>query len=96
MSDDDLPDFDEDDLDMMLVDEPSLDDEEGRDAWITILAQQDDETLKKNGMAWIKALIAVDDDNNMVARFIYEDGQEQYYDLKVRRVISIGTESDSN
>ena len=76
--------LDEDDL-------PELTTEEGRDKWVEILMGQDDETLAQNGSGWCKALTVADENGNMVVRFVYPDGEEEVFDLVVRRSIDVST-----
>jgi len=74
---------------------PDLISEEGRDAWAEILLAQDDETLAKNESNWVKALTVADENGNMVARFVYPDGNEEVFDLIIRRTIA-GNVSDAD
>lgn len=76
--------LDEDDL-------PDLTTEEGRDKWVEILTGQDDETLAQNDSGWCKALTVADEHGNMVVRFVYPDGDEEIFDVVVRRAIKIST-----
>jgi len=61
------------------TDLPSLETEEGRTEWVGIILSQEDEDVE-----WIKAIV-VHDGENMVARFINQDGTEEVYDLQIRR-----------
>lgn len=79
-SDDDLIAIDPEDL-------PPLDTAEGRMDWAGILLQQDERTVERNGLGWIKALV-VAEGSDMVARFIYDDGTEEVYDLEIRRKLA--------
>jgi len=78
---DNMVELNEDDL-------PTLDTEEGREVWAEILLQQDDETLAAAGQGWVKALVVSDDDGNMVVRFVYAEGVEEVYDLKIQRLLA--------
>lgn len=78
------------------ADLPTLETEEGRDAWAEILLQQDDESIAKNETAWIKCL-TVHEGDNMVARFVYDDGSEEVFDLVIRRrIAAVSDESERN
>lgn len=74
---------------------PTLETEEGRDAWVEILMAQDEETIAENG-GWCKALIVADDQGNMVTRFAYPDGREEIFDLVVRRSIDVVAPAERN
>jgi hypothetical protein len=74
---------------------PGLDTEDGRDEWVEILMAQDEETIAANG-GWCKALTVVDEQGNMVARFVYPDGREEVFDLLVRRSIDVALVEDRN
>ncbi len=81
MSDEDDVDWDDDD------EAPPLDTEEGRDAWIEFLAQQDG-TDEDTGWMQRQAMV-VRDDENMIVRFKYDDGREEIFDLVIRRKLEI-------
>jgi hypothetical protein len=83
-----LQEIDEDEL-------PELTTEEGRDSWIEILMDQDEETIAANG-GWCKALVVSDDQGNMVTRFVYPDGREELFDLSVRRSIDVAVVEERN
>lgn len=67
---------------------PDLDTEEGRDRWIEILMAQDEDT------EWCKALTVEDGEGNMVLRVIYPGGNEEVFDVKVRRSIEVSKVSE--
>lgn len=69
---------------------PDMATEEGRDEWIEILMAEDDESIQEKG-GWCKAIMVCDDDGNMVARFIYANGEEDVFDLQVRRSIEVAS-----
>ncbi len=84
-----MSDDEPEDGDLVVLDEiPELSTEEGREAWAEILLQQDDETMEANGMEWAKTLGVMDDEGNMVIRFIYSDGREEVIDVEVRRKLA--------
>ncbi len=67
--------------------DPPMDTEEGRDAWIEFLIEQDgtDEEL-----GWMKReAMVVQDGDDMVIRFRYDDGREEIFDGIVRRSMEI-------
>jgi hypothetical protein len=58
---------------------PDLATEEGRDEWIDIMLQQDD---------WAQCQV-IHDGENMIARFRWDDGREEIFDMQIRRLIEI-------
>lgn len=95
----DMDDMDDDGIGHIMMDElPSLDSSSDRQLWGEILAQQDDVTLEMNGMQWIKALVVRDEKDNMVVRFVYEDGREEIFDAQIRaELVMVNTpESERN
>ena len=75
--------WDEDDSE----ESPPLDTEEGRDEWIEFLLSQDGE--QENGGWLLRQAMLVQDGDNMVARFRYDDGREEIFDMAIRRQIEI-------
>lgn len=63
-------------------DDPTLDDEEGREAWISYLLEQNEEK------DWVQCQV-IHDGSNMVARFRWADGTEEIFDAQLRRVIKV-------
>jgi hypothetical protein len=92
MSDDwGVPDDDEDEV----LELPALDTEAGRDGWVELLAQQDEESITANG-GWIHMIIVTDEKpENGVMRVRYADGTEDIFDIQIRRKIGLVTENDS-
>jgi len=66
------------------IDMPLLDTEEGRDAWIDFLANAEPEGDDE----WSKAIVVVND-NDMVMRIRYPDGNEEVFDVLIRRSMEI-------
>lgn len=60
-------------------DVPGLDNEDDREKWANFLKLQDVDD------EWATAIIAHDENGNMVARFRYSDGTEEIFDLLIRR-----------
>lgn len=59
--------------------EPDLAEEDGRDAWINAMLESDE---------WVSAQV-VHDGKNMVARFRWNDGSEEVFDLVIRRKMAL-------
>lgn len=59
---------------------PDMDTDEGRRLAANFLLQQDE---------WCEAMVIYDEHNNMIARFRYEDGREELFDLAVRRKLEL-------
>ncbi len=77
-----MPDWDDDDEDFDRSELPPMDTEEGRDKWIEILLAQDEEE------DWAEVQV-VQEGKNMVARFRWDDGREEVYDLQIRRSMEV-------
>lgn len=65
------------------LDMPELDTEEGRDAWIEFLTD-----VEADDDEWSKAIVVLNGED-MVMRIRYPDGNEELFDLKVRRSMEI-------
>lgn len=72
----------EDVTDDMIVEDGALDTEEARDAVIDFIVSQNEED------DWIQAQ-AIQDGENLIARFRWADGREYVFDLIVRREMEI-------
>lgn len=72
----------DDDISLEEEEAPSLETEEGRDAWIEFLLTQTGEEDWDQCQAHIE-------DENMVIRFRWADGTEEVYDCKVRRSMQV-------
>ena len=83
-----MSDDDESGWELIDTEDIPLDTEEGRDTWIEILMHQDEESLERNETGWVKSLMVVNG-NDMIVRFVYDDGTEEVYDLQVRRRIAV-------
>lgn len=82
---------DKDDDGWVELDEdvPDLTTEDGRDAWISVLLNQDD---------WVNAQV-IHDGDNLVVRFKWDDGREEIFDCEIRRqmeVVRKAAEGESN
>ncbi|MGD9712731.1 MAG: hypothetical protein AB7V46_11760 [Thermomicrobiales bacterium] len=66
---------------------PTFNTEAEREVWARILMAQDD---------WCQAIMARDDHGNMVVRFRYDDGQEEVYDVQVRRLLRVAPSDEGN
>ncbi len=62
---------------------PELNTEEGRDAWIEFLV-----AVEADDDEWSRAIVVVNGDD-MVMRIRYPDGNEELFDLQVRRTMEI-------
>lgn len=80
MSDDDYDWPDDGDL----VEMPGLETEEGRDAWINALVSSDGD----DDGEWSKAIVC-QIENDMVMRIRYPNGDEEVFDLIVRRSMQV-------
>lgn len=60
-------------------DVPDLTTEDGRDAWISVLLDQDD---------WVNAQV-IHDGENLVVRFRWDDGREEIFDCEIRRQMEV-------
>lgn len=73
---------------------PGLETEKNRDSWVEILMAQEDDAMTQDSIGWCKALIVADDKGNMVVRFVYPDGEQEVFDLVVRRSIEVSSSPD--
>jgi len=58
----------------------TMDDEEGRKFWTDFVLEADE---------WCQAIMVRDDRGNMIVRFRYEDGNEELFDVSIRKMMPI-------
>lgn len=76
--------------DAMIDESPPLSTEEGRNAWIEFLLDQDADGEGE----WAQAMV-VQENNDMVVRFRWPDGREEIFDLVVRRSMNVVAAKDA-